>query len=100
MCPTSKRGPRNTWKPLNLLETLKTRADAREVQALTKKLTKSMRPPTVDDRLDDRGRAESRIHTRAIQRLSRDDYTEWCVWALNNEQKYEQLVQDEMGKAP
>ena len=68
------------------------------VQEVINKLTKSMRVPTADDHLDDRGRAESRIHTRAIQRLSRDDYTEWCTWALNNPSEYEQLVQDEMGK--
>ena len=75
--------------------------DGRAVaQKAINKLSKSMRVPTAEDQLDDRGRAESRIHARALQRLSRDDYTEWCAWALNNPSEYEQLVQDEIGKSP
>ena len=42
--------------------------------------------------------AETRLHQRQQQRLDREDFAEWSVWALNNPDEYEQLVQDEMGK--
>ena len=76
------------------------RTDARQVQVLTKKLTKSLSASPASASPDPHVEAETRLHQRQQQRLDREDFAEWSVWALNNPDEYEQLVQDEMRKAP
>lgn len=97
-----------TFKPIRNLEGERQsagpqaggRTDARQVQALTKKLSESMSASRTSAPYDPRVEAETRLHQRQQQRLDREDFAEWSVWALNNPGEYEQLVQDEMRKAP